>query len=59
MIFIKLDVFPACAGMNRIEPAETRRQAGVPRMRGDEPPGQRDDFGGWTVFPACAGMNRQ
>ena len=34
---IYIDVFPACAGMNRRHMAHERRQGGVPRVRGDEP----------------------
>ena len=33
-----MEVFPACAGMNRTPPAGAASGSGVPRMRGDEPP---------------------
>ena len=52
------NVFPARAGMNRIEfwPFPTR--ISVPRESGDEPDARYDVLTRDGVFPARAGMNR-
>ncbi len=41
-----VDVFPAWAGMNRRSHSQSRSQSRVPRVGGDEPPG---DLGGYIA----------
>ncbi len=44
--------------MNRLQPSRRRRNHGVPRTCGDEPPGWHHALADSGVFPAPAGMNR-
>ena len=55
---LDLNVFPACAGMNRFWASRIVREESVPRVCGDEPLYGPSVVGPVWVFPACAGMNR-
>ena len=55
---VPIAVFPANAGMNRLERTERADLGRVPRKRGDEPSNMPSTNLAPVVFPANAGMNR-
>ena len=55
---VPIAVFPANAGMNRLERTERADLGRGPRKRGDEPSNMPSTNLAPVVFPANAGMNR-
>ena len=56
---VSVNMFPACAGMNRDEERRAAQTQDVPRVRGDEPEKKNEHDRDHDMFPACAGMNRR
>ena len=51
-------VFPALAGINRLQPWVASLRKGVPRASGDKPVSGNRHPASAGVFPALAGINR-